>query len=459
MSRAGRIGALLGAAAALIGVAAFLGMAWGGWGSATGTGWSAPAPIGVDADAAGVEVAIDGAGGLHLAWFDRRQGRSALFYRYRSPGGEWTEPQRVTESRWWIRRPTLAVNGRGDVVVLWELASRRQSTLRASVRLAGEAWEPPQTLAPVARGFHSVEVAIDERGGISAAWSSVGGGDSTWGLRRPAGEGWRDPVQLAGLRSGLPIALDVSASGKTLVVTGDAERPGTARLVAVSATPDGRWSAPRGLGRQLPGARLAVALDDRRAVAAWVGPPETGARRRGVLRAAEGSPDGRFGAPRVLDRGRDDTFGDLVALRDGPRSVVAWGRWGPRADGGAIHAAVLGGDASTSSRVARWAVPAQEAEARFAPPPPHLRGVAGDGVVTLAWSRAGGPPAAPLMRVESSSLGRDEYAWGSIEAVPGRSQILIARAVSGSESVVRAVLLAGSLDSPRYELIESELRR
>jgi hypothetical protein len=107
----------------------------------------------------------------------------------------WSPPVKLSRAERAIADPTVATDGRGDVVALW----RSAEGILATFRPAGHGWQAAGAIATAGRGApFDPAVAMDPRGDVLAVWerSPVVNAEVLAALR-PVGRGWRAPVRLA----------------------------------------------------------------------------------------------------------------------------------------------------------------------------------------------------------------------------------------------------------------------
>jgi len=67
------------------------------------------------------ENEADGAGNLHLVWYDEAPGYSDLYYKSSADGGaSWSSAQRLTWTSGLSRYPAMAVDSGNAVHIVWE---------------------------------------------------------------------------------------------------------------------------------------------------------------------------------------------------------------------------------------------------------------------------------------------------------------------------------------------------
>jgi uncharacterized repeat protein (TIGR01451 family) len=70
-------------------------------------------------DSAGPAIAEDGAGGLHVVWYDGTPGNWEILYSTKQPGGDWTDAVNVSQTPGRSGHPTLIYDGRGWLHLAW----------------------------------------------------------------------------------------------------------------------------------------------------------------------------------------------------------------------------------------------------------------------------------------------------------------------------------------------------
>jgi len=106
----------------------------------------------------------------------RGRGSAGIQAALRPSGGTFSPPQRISLHPEDALDPRIAMNARGDAVVVWDAQVRSGCLLRAAFRPAGGAWGAPRAVPDgreYCRGRH--RVAIDERGDAMLAWVAMRG--------------------------------------------------------------------------------------------------------------------------------------------------------------------------------------------------------------------------------------------------------------------------------------------
>lgn len=404
MSRRAAVLAVLGAVSAAA-VAAAVSLSGGGDRDAWGSPVRAPVPT---ARAAAAVATVDPAGRVHVAWAERRAGRSTLLVASRPPGGPWSAPRAIERDAPFRLSPAaIAGSAAGGVAVLWTAEGDRRSVLMGSVGGPEGDWTPPRALSTVGSAMRRPQAGTDDRGRVTVVGRGLAG-PGLWALRYEAGRGWRPPARVspAGATVDAP-GLAVAPGGRAAIV-GLAKRQGQPRtLFWTVAGPSGEWSRPRAVPEAVGPRYPAVAIPDGGApVVAWL---EERAGRQGVRAAVLG---GTAGEP--LDAEPADArpvLGPLL-VSDDSGAVVAWARWdsAPAERRASIRALRFAGGAPTSSeRVVAATFPPVSAPpgttVLYGPPPFTM--VAGGPAPALLWVQPAGTSSRPASQAWIAARGAD----------------------------------------------------
>jgi len=297
---------------------------------------------------------------------------------------EWSAVTRLDPN---AQSASLAVDGRGNVTVVWATSSWPQQVV-AVRRAAGGDWGEERALG---RGYAPV-VEADARGNVTVVWLQRRQGftDGVLAVRRPAGQGWSDPVRLTRDRGvpGYPddgedpygaaeVDLAVSPRGAAVVAWawGSDDRDVPWRIQSAFRPAAGPWRGPTDVtpkgpvrhpvvdiaadgtatlvhGRQPFGHPQALVARRRLPGVGWTNPvvvaPEGYAHEVAVDRAGNAvvafSPDfsrvraayrptvGRWQPPRTLSPAGAQISDFALAVNGPGRAVVAMGRSGGRVD-------------------------------------------------------------------------------------------------------------------------------
>jgi hypothetical protein len=217
--------------------------------------------------------------------------------------------------------PRLAVNDRGDAVVVWNDGLARAE---AVTRSAGGSWSPPTRLDRDGSA-HRPRVALSNRGKAVAVWFRTT--PDEWVVESATGRvgaGWSSPTVLnerGGSASWPQVAM--SDRGEAVAVWLRGTDPATT-VEAATQPPRGRWSAPQQIGfTETSMAEPGVAVSrDGDAVAVW--PQGTGSARS--IAGATRTTRGRWSALGFLSGPGVSSFTPRVAVSDRGAAVIVWQR-------------------------------------------------------------------------------------------------------------------------------------
>ena len=289
-------------------------------------------------------LAVTGDGKLVLSWIEPAgEGRHALRFASRAPGGAWSAPRTAAQGPdWfvnWADFPSVGALPDGSLFASW-LARSGAGKYAYDVRVAasrdaGSTWGP--SLVPHRDGTQT------EHGFVSfVPWDGARMG-VVWLDGRETAEG--GPTASMTLRfAGVDAAGALSdeavldsrvcdccqtaaarAEGAVIVAYRD-RTEGEVRDISVVRFADGRWSAPAGVGADnwvidgCPVNGPALAASGRQAVLAWFASPRDKPR---VRAAFSGDSGATWGAPVAVDDGRPLGRVDAVLL-DGGDALVTW---------------------------------------------------------------------------------------------------------------------------------------
>jgi len=194
-------------------------------------------PVG-DAPAGTIQIpgsiAVDDGGNAYAVWADRRNGHADIYFSYRPAGGAWSAGERVNDDAGAAEQwdPAIAVDGAGNIYVIWQDNRGGNYDIYSSCRLIGGSWgtnvmvnddadEANQaTPALAVHGDRLVAVWQDWRSGDADIYSSPGLSVGGWG----ANERVNDDAWAA---RQLDPAVAVDSSGVAYAVWSD-ERDGDA---------------------------------------------------------------------------------------------------------------------------------------------------------------------------------------------------------------------------------------
>ena len=222
----------------------------------------------------GTRVALDGRGDAVVAWVRWLAGGQIVESTYKPAGGTWEAPTDVSVEPGETNVPRVALDARGDAIVAWERGAGSNHFVQSAFRPSGGRWQAPENVSVPNPGVPSPELAMNARGEAVVVWNS---GNLTYcvvraAFRRP-GKRWGRCAQLSktNLFPTKP-RVGIDARGDAFVAwLGTSGRRYYNTVQAAVKLGAGPWQAPRALSKPGPVAREPdVALSERGyAVAAW----------------------------------------------------------------------------------------------------------------------------------------------------------------------------------------------
>jgi hypothetical protein len=301
--------------------------------------WTAPVTVARSADVQ-FRLAMGAEGTAAIAWASEGEVRGAV----KRPGEPWGGAVRVSDGRFGVARPAVAVTGRGEVIVAWTQDATRNGrpapvtgplTIRARALGTSSRWGPIRQIGTTGHFIEaSVDLAANARGEAIAVWRGVrrlAGGRSTEAVqsafRRPSQafgttQTIRDPERGRLSATGQVVALDDRGTAYAAYSAGGGP---VVRLAARTRGASGAWRAPRDLGT-VPSSNPVIALaPDRTAIVAWRAAEldsEGNGIQSGPLDASFRAPDGALGAAQRLSDAPTRTY--RLAVAPGGEALLAW---------------------------------------------------------------------------------------------------------------------------------------
>ena len=138
-----------------------------------GGAWSTPVAVSEPGHAFWPRVALDGLGNAVAVWVQDHNGDERVHTADRPVRGVWSTPVALSRTGRSAHQPRVAVNPRGDAVVVWrELpVGQEVDTVQAADRPLGAAWGTPVTLSSAGREAWNPDVVIDRQGTAIAVWA------------------------------------------------------------------------------------------------------------------------------------------------------------------------------------------------------------------------------------------------------------------------------------------------
>jgi hypothetical protein len=243
-------------------------------------GWSAPVTLGGPSFFSPTpQVAVNARGEAVVVW-DQWSGPTsaehAVYAASRERRGAWSDPARLSaDAGAGSVFPQVAIADRGEAVAVWARSNGSSHVVQAATRSRGGGWTEPADLTPADANAVVPHVAIRANGDAVAVWHrSTAGGSVVQVATRPAGGAWSQPIDLSG-RDAFNERPQVALNDRgDAVVAWERHSPSAPDAIQARIRPArGPWSPIADVSRAGPLESLSgvdLALNDRRqAVAVW----------------------------------------------------------------------------------------------------------------------------------------------------------------------------------------------
>ena len=229
----------VGAAAAAL---AFAGLA--AFAASSPPRWLPPKDLSAKgADSVLPDVAVDSKGNAIVVWAQAKDASMTIQSVERPAGGSWGAPRALSEPADLVASPQLAVAG-GAVVAVWTRYDVKNLIVQAASRDGRtRAWSASTSLSSSGRDAQAPRIAVNARGDAVAVWASVGlTGWTVQAAYRSAGGAWQSsvPLQLPQTGTAAPDVV-IDDSGRAVAVWAATSGSGW-RVQAASRSLDGTWT-------------------------------------------------------------------------------------------------------------------------------------------------------------------------------------------------------------------------
>jgi PKD domain len=272
------------------------------------------------------DVAGDAQGDAVAVWLHSDGANMRVQAAYRPAGGSFGAPQTLSAAGYGAREPHVAINGAGEAVIVWSLASGLTEKVQASSAAPGGTFGEPTDLTPFTTAASVPQVALDSHGDAIAVWDGSDGANiRIEDALRPAGGSFGAPQLLspAGYNADTPqVAFD--SAGDALAVWRFDGSP--ASTIQGDYRPaGGEFAAPQTVSTPSPQPAQApqAAFDGQGdGVVAWQQSDGAELRVDASVRSPGGA--GTFAAPGTLDPGGQEAYEPRIAGDGLSGTIVSW---------------------------------------------------------------------------------------------------------------------------------------
>lgn len=231
------------------------------------------------------------------------------------------QPADISPTGLTASRPSIASDGKGDVVAIWRELEGDSWAVRAAFRPKSGDWDSARISVP-APATESASLAMDREGNAIAAWHRTDGSTSVvQAAVKPAGGDWSPPEDLSA-SDDPAFNVDVSAEAGHLAAVWIVLHKRHTLVMSSSRPVDGTWSPAETVAGPVgnPGSPT-IALDDRGgAVTAWRW--SNGAYR--VVEAASRAPEGIWSEPVVVSAPNRNASRPRLAVDGDGHAILGW---------------------------------------------------------------------------------------------------------------------------------------
>jgi hypothetical protein len=292
-----------------------------------GGAWGAPKALSAPADhVASPQIVIVGSN-LVAVW-ERYDGKNLIAQAADGDlaTGTWHAPASLSLPGRDAQAPRVAVDARGDMVVVWASVRTSGWTIESAYRLAGASWQPAVSLESPQAGTAAPDVVLDPSGNAVAAWASTSG--SGWRVHtayRGSSGTWSKAFALSGPDPSGSVAPQLALDGAHGVTAVWSRSLDTSTVIEV-ATGDvatGAWTTPTQISPSGPDALAPLIAVNKRgdSVIVWTSSDPSGL---GVVALLRRHPAKTWGPPTVLARAVSGPFSPQIALDPRGDALVVW---------------------------------------------------------------------------------------------------------------------------------------
>lgn len=303
--------------------------------------WEAPVPLSGGEDFV-PQAAMDARGDVTAVWMHFDGSRYVVESAYRPEAGEWESPTLVSQPGEEGGNPHVALDAKGDSLVVWRGEDEGDEFVRAAYRPLGGSWgQPADVSSPGGEQVEALRDAVDPEGNAIVAWSGDGIAHAAF---KPVAGSWEEPVELsADGGNSFPSDVVFDTSGNAALVWERSD--GSSNLVQAAYKPAGEeWEPAIDLSEEgKQGMDAVIVLDapgdasaaDGHATAVWVSEESHPCGGKGgtcptdTVQAAGYDPDGApvvdievpatatVGEPVEVSTPTEDLFAPLIEFGDG----------------------------------------------------------------------------------------------------------------------------------------------
>ena len=134
------------------------------------------------------KIAVDGSGNIHLVWVKGPSfPEDKIYYSMKPMGGSWTEPIQISEG--WGAIPSIGIDDAGNVHVIWMDGYYR--------RKSGGSWGPIETIPSPSHYCRNPAMAVSSGGDVHVVFEPGYDPSEVYYIMKPSGGSWTEPFNVS----------------------------------------------------------------------------------------------------------------------------------------------------------------------------------------------------------------------------------------------------------------------
>ena len=121
------------------------------------------------------QVAVDGSGNVIAVWTRSDGTNFRIQSANRTPGGDWSTPQTISDPLQSASSPQIAVDPSGNAVAVWTRSDGTNLRIQAAYRPAGGSFGAAATVSASGQDASAPDVSMDNSGNALVAWERTDG--------------------------------------------------------------------------------------------------------------------------------------------------------------------------------------------------------------------------------------------------------------------------------------------
>ncbi|MFC1799807.1 FlgD immunoglobulin-like domain containing protein [Candidatus Eisenbacteria bacterium] len=158
-------------------------------------------------------IVIDSNNTVHVFWADRMRGDWEIYYISKDLSG-WSDIECLTDAQYLVNNPSVATDSNNDLHVVWQARTASLSYQIIYKRTQDGVWLPPDTLALAYPDHRDPSIAVDGAGDVHVVWKMFTVGDACIRYRKSDGSTWEPDISLVCRPEAGSPSLQADADGK-----------------------------------------------------------------------------------------------------------------------------------------------------------------------------------------------------------------------------------------------------